>query len=800
MSRTWNEDDELADLLGALAARGLGGAAGRVEAAFRMAARAHAGQTRSHGAPYLKHPVEVTKILLNEWGVTDPDLLAAGLLHDAVEDGPVTLDEVEAALGAGVRAIVDALTKPPRPEGERSADEEAARDRAYFERLRAAPEGAAVVKAADRVSNLRDLLVARWPEAKKRSYVAESTELLLPLVRERAPAPVAEALEAVARQTLERLDRGEGDLPDVGPADEATGLGEEDPVLRRSRHLSLFRRAGDVFLYHDLVGDIMQLHEKVIGFIDYFTEPHRESEARAAFASEFLPGDFDAFFEVLRKHLVLLGPGEDDLALTADWYPVHGPWVLSYRPKDRPPVLCYKDRRDGQAVVETLSPLLGRLWSLCQGELSLPEVIERLRKEFPKEADLERVVRDTVRAWTHSDRQLLKLLPRPRAAFELVGLPPYVYSTMPYPRMRASEGPSPEPSMREYHKLEITSADDQFDRRETTLSHAFRVPHPALENRTYGGQLARVLVERDVITDDGGRGPMTLVEVGGGTGYFARAFLDGLALRAPRVYNRARYVIFDLSPALRASQKERTAPHKDKVRIVAGDAEALPLADRSVDLLIANEMIADLSVVPVRRQDVEAGGSEGGHGADVVRRYGLPVDDAPGLFFVNVGAIRLLEECARVLKPGGTAFLSEFGSLTLYPEQSTHLDHPEYSIHFGHLRAAAAKLGLEASVEELASVLRLDGRVEVLQTTQSFFDTLRAFLATYGVRLEKVAYTREMFADLLGGKVDMDRLDGVRFSPCGQRVLGLKPPEFKALILRKPRVEGRTVQTVTVDF
>jgi hypothetical protein len=57
-----------------------------------------------------------------------------------------------------------------------------------------------------------------------------------------------------------------------------------------------------------------------------------------------------------------------------------------------------------------------------------------------------------------------------------------------------------------------------------------------------------------------------------------------------------------------------------------------------------------------------------------------------------------------------------------------------------------------------------------------------------------------MFRELLGDKVDLERLEGVRFTPCGQRVLGLKPPEFKALIVRKPRVAGRTVQTVAVDF
>lgn len=799
MGASWNEDEELADLLGALAARGLMSDPDRIEGAFRVAAHAHAGQTRSDGRPYLKHPIEVARVLVEEWRVEDPDLVVAALLHDAVEDSPLTLEEVEASFGARVRELVDALTKPKKVQGE--IEDKVAKARAYFERLRQAPVGAAIVKAADRVSNLRDVISARWPEAKKRAYVAEALEQILPVVRERASAEVARALEGVAKETLARLDRGEGDVPDVGPTDEARALTEEDPLLRRSSFVSFFRRAADVFLYHDLVGDIMQLHEKVIAFIDHFAEPRRESAARVTFAGDFMSGDFDAFFEVLRQHLVLLGPGEDDAAIVRDWYPIQGPWIVSYRPKAGPAVLCFKDRKDrasGEVVVETLSPLQGRLWALCTGDLNVSEVIARLQKEFPAEQDLDAKVRDTVRAWTHSRRQLLKLIPRPRSAFEMVGLPPYVYSTMPYTRLRGSEGPTAEPNMRDYHKLEITSADDQFERRETTLSHAFRVPHVALENRTYGGQLARVLADRDAIQDDGTRAPMLLVEIGGGTGFFARGFLDGLALRAPRVYNRSRYVICDLAPALRASQRERTSPHKERVRIVGGDAEALPLFDKSVDLLIANEMIADLPVLPVRRDELERG--EGGVGADLVRRYEIPVDDAPGLFHVNSGAIRLLEECARVLKPGGAAFLSEFGSYTNYPDQSTHLDHPEYSIHFGHLRAVAAKLGLEVGLEELPVMLKLDGRVKVIQTTQSFFDTLRAFLASQGVRLEKIAYTEEMFADLLAGKVEVDRLDGVKFTPCGQRVLGLKPPEFKALLLRKPRVEGRAVKAVTLDF
>jgi guanosine-3',5'-bis(diphosphate) 3'-pyrophosphohydrolase len=794
MALRWNEDDELADLLAALAKRGIAEAGGVVERAFRVAARAHAGQQRSDGAPYLKHPVAVARILLDEWGITGTDELVAALLHDAVEDSPLTLDEVERGFGARARGLVDVLTKP------KSDADKAERDRAYFARLEEGPREAVTIKAADRVSNLRDLLVARWPEAKKRAYVAEAMEKLLPIVRSRATSELAfQALLTTAANVRARLDAGEGDVPDVGPNDEvAAAAGDEDPVLRRSRHLSFFRRADDVYLYHDLVGDIMQLHEKVLGFIDFFATPRRESEARTAFAQEFLPGDLDAFFETLRQHLVLLGEGEDDQRLVETWHPVQGPWVLSHRPRQGSSVLCYKDRREGEVVIERLTPLLGRLWSMCQGDLSLPEIVARLTKELPSEPDVERKVRDAVRSWTHSRRQLLKMLPRPKSAFDLVGLPPYVQSTMPYPRLRESEAPAPDPSLRDYHKLTIASADEQFERIETTLSHAFRVPHPALENRPYGGALARVLVDRDALVDDGTRTTMVLVEVGGGVGHFARAFLDGLALRAPRIYNRLRYVIADLSPALRASQREKTAPHKERVRIVGADAQALPFADASVDFLIANEMIADLPVVPVRREELQ--GDHGGPGAELVRRYGLPIDDAPGLFHVNFGAIAFVEELARVLKPGASAFVTEFGSYTTYPEQSTHLDHPEFSIHFGHLRAAAAKLGLEATLEELPTFIKLDGRVKALQTTQSFFDVLRAFLGEHGIKVEKIAYTEDMFRDLLQGKLELERLEGLRFAPCGQRVLGLKPPEFKALLVRKPREQGREVKSVAVDF
>lgn len=86
--------------------------------------------------------------------------------------------------------------------------------------------------------------------------------------------------------------------------------------------------------------------------------------------------------------------------------------------------------------------------------------------------------------------------------------------------------------------------------------------------------MAQALLQRDLVPPKPGAA-FTAVEVGGGTGFFAQCFLDGLALQAPVAFNRMRYTIVDLSPALRASQRERTAKHADKVRQVGGDAERL---------------------------------------------------------------------------------------------------------------------------------------------------------------------------------------------------------------------------------
>ena len=80
-----------------------------VEKAYYFAYTAHAGQKRKSGEAYIMHPVAVAKILLS-FGMDYQSVIAA-LLHDVVEDTPVTSDEVKKLFGASVAFLVEGVTK-----------------------------------------------------------------------------------------------------------------------------------------------------------------------------------------------------------------------------------------------------------------------------------------------------------------------------------------------------------------------------------------------------------------------------------------------------------------------------------------------------------------------------------------------------------------------------------------------------------------------------------------------------------------------------------------------------------------
>ena len=85
-----------------------------VKRAYVYATRAHRGQTRKSGDPYITHPLAVATILA-ELGMNHETLCAA-LLHDTIEDTSYTLDELRADFGEEIATLVDGVTKLGRIE------------------------------------------------------------------------------------------------------------------------------------------------------------------------------------------------------------------------------------------------------------------------------------------------------------------------------------------------------------------------------------------------------------------------------------------------------------------------------------------------------------------------------------------------------------------------------------------------------------------------------------------------------------------------------------------------------------
>lgn len=124
-----------------------------VNAALIFAARAHANQRRKGtDVPYIVHPVGVMLELLHT-GETDPEVLAAALLHDTVEDTGVTLAQVREHFGERVAAIVEGCSEPDK----RAPWE--ARKQHTVQFLKTAPREVQLVSAADKLHNLRSLNV-----------------------------------------------------------------------------------------------------------------------------------------------------------------------------------------------------------------------------------------------------------------------------------------------------------------------------------------------------------------------------------------------------------------------------------------------------------------------------------------------------------------------------------------------------------------------------------------------------------------------------------------------------------------
>ena len=166
--------------------------------AYRFSEKAHTGQKRASGEDYLAHCIEVAKILADLH--LDGFSLASALVHDVVEDTPVTLEEVKAEFGAEVAAIVDGVTKIGKVQF-RSTTEQQVEN--YRKLLLSMAQDARVItiKLADRLHNMRTLEHLRTD--KRRRIALETREIYAPLAHRLGMAQIRWELEDLAFKHLE---------------------------------------------------------------------------------------------------------------------------------------------------------------------------------------------------------------------------------------------------------------------------------------------------------------------------------------------------------------------------------------------------------------------------------------------------------------------------------------------------------------------------------------------------------------------------------------------------------------------
>lgn len=118
--------------------------------AIEFAARAHRDTFRkSTRIPYIVHPLAVARILI-ECDASE-EIVIAGVLHDVVEDTPVTLPEIRAQFGDNIAEMVQGLTEPPKSQAWET------RKRALLDSLETAPRSVLLIEIADKLDNIRDI-------------------------------------------------------------------------------------------------------------------------------------------------------------------------------------------------------------------------------------------------------------------------------------------------------------------------------------------------------------------------------------------------------------------------------------------------------------------------------------------------------------------------------------------------------------------------------------------------------------------------------------------------------------------
>ncbi len=266
-------------------------------------------------------------------------------------------------------------------------------------------------------------------------------------------------------------------------------------------------------------------------------------------------------------------------------------------------------------------------------------------------------------------------------------------------------------SNKEYYENCIADPNKQFDLIETTISHLFRFPHPALQGLSYGAAFCKQVLEKGLLTNE----HKIIVEIGGGLGDFAHDFL----VQLHKEQAQRPYIILDISSELQKKQKD-TLKDFPNVFFHLANAQELPFQTQEIEgLVISNEVIADFD-------SVELSPEEWNSSQDPNIKFLHNVVSAPKeKKLINTGTIDFIKDLYRVLAPKSTAIITEHGlwedsrvTLTGRPG-SPETSHLEFSINWKHIYLLAESLGFSCKIEALIDFLPFDKDIEVANLNDS---------------------------------------------------------------------------------
>ncbi|MDT8420335.1 MAG: HD domain-containing protein [Desulfuromonadales bacterium] len=172
-----------------------------VQQAYEEARASHVGQLRKSGEPYIFHPLRVTLLAARHW-MDFPSVIAA-LLHDVVEDTPVTLEHVRARYGDEVALLVDGLTKVTASEiNHQHLNRQDLKEATYKKTVLAAIEDIRVLclKFWDRIDNL--MTINALSEEKQKLIAEETRTIYVPLAQHLGMGHVSTELESLSMQLI----------------------------------------------------------------------------------------------------------------------------------------------------------------------------------------------------------------------------------------------------------------------------------------------------------------------------------------------------------------------------------------------------------------------------------------------------------------------------------------------------------------------------------------------------------------------------------------------------------------------